>query len=377
MKPPVVRETSFDTFQGMEREWERLRDESGGDPLFMSWTWLSTWWEVFGDPAGAEWICLVIEDGQGGLAGAAALFRHRGASRGPIRIRKLSVVGGFVRAREGVLSQYAELLGDFDGSPKLLSPMLDHLSGRLDWSELSLGLVPRDSDMLRALRSEASARRWHLRERGSVPSHVVEMRGTFQEYCATRAPSVRRRLVNERRRLAALGEATLEYVDASRAEQTLQLMNRLRAARSGEPAFSPRALEFHLRLIPRLSPTALRLTKLSLAGEPISVNYALRMGNREYGVAMGFDHGLDGKVSLGTLHLGYALEDAWRDGVGSYDLMTSTPGTDAWKVRLADTSVELVNLQVVRNPVLGAMYRWHDRASLARGTQSRRDTPST
>ena len=92
-------------------------------------------------------------------------------------------------------------------------------------------------------------------------------------------------------------------------------------------------------------------------------------------MALGFDERLDPSISLGILHIGYALEDAWDGGVVRYDLMTSPPGEAGWKKQLATETVELVSLRLVRNRALAELYRWYDRrqSQLKRMRRKRRD----
>jgi hypothetical protein len=329
----------------------------------MGWDWLSAWWDVFGASSGATWVCIVCEDEAGVVQAIAPLGLRRAAVRGPLWTRRLSLLGGFF-VGEGIHRQYPQLLGAFDRHPELLTATLDRLSERGDWGELALVSVPRANAWFEPLAREATSRGWHLRTTDNVPSHVIDMRGTFEDYLARLGASARRRLVHQRKRLAAIGPVSLAYADPSNAAEALDVLNTLRAESVGTPAFGGRALAFHLRLIAGLSdPASLRLSTLSVAGEPQSVNYALRAGGRQYGMAMGRHPRFDRKVSLGTLHLGYELEAAWADGVERYDLMTSRAGEEGWKQELGASPAELIDVRVVRQPLLAAAYRLHDRIS--------------
>ena len=359
--PLVIRPLDGGPNEVTEADWRRCRAASGADPLFMGRHWMTAWWDVFGAAAEATWKGIAVEDQAGETVGICPVFLQRGrVGSSPLPIRRLGILGSFFRGPGTVLTQYNQLLGPFEDRRPVLTTMLDYLDGLGEWSELCLQLAPEAS--LDALRDEAARRGWHVREVPSLPSYVVRTEGTFAEYCASLSPSVRRRLVNQRRRLAAAGDVELSYVEPAEASGALERMNGLYAKRAGAPAFDARALRFHERFLTGLPDTAeLRLSQLSVDGTVVSVNYAVRVEDREYGIALGFDDGFDRRVSLGTLHLGYALEHAWRDGVVSYDLMTSPRGAHEWKARLATATLPLVGVQIVRRSWLAALYRVHDR----------------
>jgi len=346
-------------------DWERCRSASGADPLFMGRHWMSVWWDVFGAPEGADWLGAAVEDDAGEIVGVCPVFRQRGTLRGtPIPVHRLGVLGGFFRGPGTVLTQYNQLLGDVTARPELLARILDYLDGLDDWSEMCLQLAADGSEALTALRAEAARRRWYVRVVPSLPSYLVRTGGTFAEYVASRSPSTRRRLLYQRRRLEQSGRFEFTYVEPAASHEALAKMNELYADRAGAPAFDARTMAFHERFIGELPEWgALRLSLISVDDRVVSVNYAVRVRDREYGIALGFDDRFDNRISLGTLHLGYALEDAWRDGVASYDLMTSARGSQEWKARLATSTIPLVGIQIVRRSWLAALYHVHDRFS--------------
>jgi hypothetical protein len=72
----------------------------------------------------------------------------------------------------------------------------------------------------------------------------------------------------------------------------------------------------------------------------------------------GFIDDFDNKVSLGSLHLGFAAEAAFRDeSVDFYDLLAGSGKTHFYKSHFHGEPIEFSTFQVVRNPVLGLLYR--------------------
>jgi CelD/BcsL family acetyltransferase involved in cellulose biosynthesis len=243
-----------------------------------------------------------------------------------------------------------------------MAALLDHLDGIEGWSELVFPMISRASPSLEALVRAARARGWHLRIKTMRSSRVVRLDGGFETYLRSLSHKTRRRLFNQRKRLEDLGRVEFKHVAWDEGADLIQEMNRFRARRKAGEALGERTLEFHRVLATRLpSLESTRLSCLCLDGVPASVNYALRMKKREYGIQMGFDPSIESRLSLGLLHLGYALEAAAADGITRYDLMTGMgPGPD-WKDSIANDEIELVSVQVLRGKMLSCLYGTFDR----------------
>jgi CelD/BcsL family acetyltransferase involved in cellulose biosynthesis len=92
------------------------------------------------------------------------------------------------------------------------------------------------------------------------------------------------------------------------------------------------------------------------------VLYDIRKGARQYNMKMGFDPAFSSRVSLGLIHLGYAMEAAADHGVAVYDFLAGQGQTSDYKRHLSQARRALSCVQMVRGRVLPALYRWRDRA---------------
>ena len=90
-------------------------------------------------------------------------------------------------------------------------------------------------------------------------------------------------------------------------------LNRLHQLRWRKPAFTGRRLHFHTTLARRLAARGeLALSRLRVGAEVVSVLYDIRKGPRQYNIKMAFNPAFSHRVSLGLIHLGYAMEAACR-----------------------------------------------------------------
>ena len=58
-------------FSGLRDDWEVLLRNSNADPLFMSWPWLYSWWETWGDCLRLELVLLGVYSADGQFVGIA------------------------------------------------------------------------------------------------------------------------------------------------------------------------------------------------------------------------------------------------------------------------------------------------------------------
>ena len=204
--------------------------------------------------------------------------------------------------------------------------------------------------------------RQYVRDIDPSVSYQADLSGGFSGYLRRLGQSTRRSVFNLRRRLALQGEVSFELLSAEEIDSGFNDLNRLHRLRWKQPAVAGAGLEFHGRLARRLVTRGeLALSRLRVGGRVVSVLYDIRKGARQYNISMGFDPSFGAKVSLGLLHLGYAMEAAAERQVSTYDFLAGTGQRSDYKRHLSQASRRLGCLQVLRGYLLPTLYRWHDR----------------
>ena len=348
----VIRLTEDEILREPER-WHDLLERSDADRLFMGWAWQSSWWRTWKTPLGLE-PCLVGVYRGHALVGLAPLYRYR--RRGPFgrTTTELHVIGNAPRIAPTVRTEYSDFVIDSaqrDGVRDALARALkamrwdvlivcDHVeSGHLDQ-------VEKASYAMRSVRQED----WGV---------VLDTTGSFQAWLQQLGRNTRLKAYNRRTYLQQLGEVELRLVEA---DDGLDLLNAFHRERWGKPAFSGRSLEFHYEFRARLTKdNELRASALAVDGIVPSVLYDVRAGSRVYNLQAGFDDTFDPKLSLGTLHLGYAIERAFRDdAVSSYDLLAGGGKKTYYKGRFQGQKVRFQQVHLVRDPLLKSAYQVYD-----------------
>ena len=151
--------------------------------------------------------------------------------------------------------------------------------------------------------------------------------------------------------------ARADEVEAGFAE-----LNRLHEMRWGRPAFIGQRLQFHLRFARHLARQGeLRLSRLSVDGRVVSVLYDVLRNGRQYNIKMAFDPTFSQRLSIGLMHLGYAMEAAAAERATLYDFLAGPGKTTDFKRLLSQKQCPLSSVQMVRGALLPALYRWRDR----------------
>jgi len=193
-------------------------------------------------------------------------------------------------------------------------------------------------------------------------SYQADLSQGFTAYVAALSTDARRKIWNLRRRLARRGHVTLEMVGEGQVVAAFDDMNRLHARRWGGELFRGARLEFHLEFARGAAARGeLAMSRLLIDGHPVSVLYDVRIAGCQYNIQMGFDPQLDSGISLGVLHLGFAMEDAAAHGVTVYDFLAGPGRSENYKERFSQRTQALQCIQWVRNGWMANLYRLHRR----------------
>lgn len=342
--------------------WDGLLARSDADPLFLSWGWLTHWWECYGQVLGHPPLIMAFYRGDE-LVGLMPLYR-RLVRRGPLVLaRSVQIIGLSWRDPEPLISEYLDVIA----APHEVNAVRDAcLTALLDdptWQELVIGQTVAGQNWCEAIRECSSLGTHYVRDLDRSVSYQANLAGGFGAYLKELGQSTRRSVWNLRRRLAEHGVIALEQVAAQEIGCAFVDLNRLHQLRWNRPAFSGKRLAFHIDLAHALSAAGeLALSRLRVGGNVISVLYDIRKGPRQYNIKMAFDPAFSRRVSLGLIHLGYAMEAAADRGVVVYDFLAGLGQKNDYKRYLGQAHRNLSCVQMLRGWMLPRLYRLYDAA---------------
>ncbi len=345
-----------------ESAWDGLLARSNADPLFLSWEWLTRWWQCYGGSLGRTPDILAFYRGAT-LVGLAPLY-HRWVLRGGVLIaRSVQMIGLSWRDPEPLISEYLDVIAAPEDLADVRYACLCVLLEEPAWNELVVGLTAGGEEWRAAIARRAPFGAYYVRELDKAVSYQADLAQGFESYLRGLGQSTRRRVWNLRRRLAQHGPVSIEVLPAEEVAGGFAELNRLHQLRWGKPAFAGKRLAFHVTLAVRLARRGeLALSQIRVAGRVVSVLYDIRKASRQYNIKMGFDPAFSRQMSLGLLHLGYAMEHAAQVGVRVYDLLAGPGQNTDYKRHLSQMRRALSSVQMLRGRVLPALYRWRDHA---------------
>lgn len=341
-------------FSQIRPEWDALLAKSDADPLFMSWAWQISWWDVWEDELGLRLRLLGVYDDGGGLVGLAPLYEHRFRTPVGWEILRLHAIGNAWKLSPTVRTEYVQFIVERENSDAILAAITGYLA-KLEWDEL---IIPDadESGMARweqALKPRVDASKVIRSESEGI---LINTSGGFSQWLANLGRNTRLKAYNRR----DIFERELQgrFVSWDSSGEFLERLNHFHQSRWGKPCFDAFALAFHTKLLARLgNDQSARLSVLMAGKDIVSVLYDIQAGSRVYNLQAGFTEKLHGKVSLGTLHLGYAIEQSFRaPDIHGYDLLAGAGKNTFYKRHFKGETVCFTTVEYVRSPLLKAAY---------------------
>lgn len=361
-QPLSARPWSEDDFRCARGPWNRLLANSAADPLFLSWEWQWHWWRRHKEALQADLRVVAVYAGADTLVGIAPFYsravRERGALQSFHSASRLELIGTAWRVGEAAFSDYLDIIAARGGQPAVARCIADWLLAQDFWQEMALCCVRRDSSAV-CLARELARTRLFVREVDPLSAWCIRLPAVFEEHVARLDSHTRRRLWHHRRRLSV---PRLEYADGSQVEEYFELLWSMAAQRWGEPKDAAASRRFQIDAAVSLASSGnLRMSRLATSAGPLSVMYAARVGRTVYYLQSAFEVRSRG-ISPGILHLGYAIEDACREGAEYFDLLAGRGRKRDYKRELGAHPVPVVSLHVVRGALAAALYGAYETA---------------
>ncbi len=353
---------TIDEFAKAEHAWTDLLAASTADPLFCGWNWLYTWWQHFGKSGNPELALLVAKDGKQDIIGIAPTYLVKGKARGIWPFTRLQLIGSAFRNPSPMFSEKSGFIVRTGLERPVIRALLNYVEADQPWDELVLSYIEAQNPGMSMVQELAGTAGHLVRESDSMLGYEIPTTGSFDAYRASLGKHTRLNAFNRRKYLETKGEVKITGYNESDPEEFFGILNQLHTQRWGQAAFAGQRLAFNLEFASRMAHTAnLQCSVLTVAGRPVSALYNVRAGSREYNIQSGFDANFDKKLSLGYLHLGYAIERAFNDPeVEVFDLLGGEGKNAQFKHHLAPESYKLTTIQIVRSKPLKLAYGIYD-----------------
>ncbi|MEO5824008.1 MAG: GNAT family N-acetyltransferase [Vicinamibacteraceae bacterium] len=330
-----------DQFRLLGQEWNALLAASPADTLFLTWEWISTWWDVYGTDS--RLYVLAVRDDDGTLVGIA-----------PLRIRTRSRLGGLLRLRVvefigtggDVTPEYLDLIALPGREAAVADAVADVLRQDRSIDVIDFRSCPSASPSIARMR-ERLEQEGHgllqLRHDSTCPS--MRLPATWELYWASRSRNHRKKLKEYDKRcereLAIQLRLTSSVDEIDADMQTLMTLHHRRWDHGSRAFQSDRYRRFHLRLARLLLDRgALRLFSLETGSKVVASLYCFSYHGRYYYYQAGRDPDYS-RYRVGLVLLHRAVGQAIAEGAHTFDFLS---GDEDYKYTWADQ--QAVNLRL-------------------------------
>lgn len=329
---------TFDQFQSLREDWDRLLIEARPDNMFLSFDWICRWWEFYGKDY-ELWTPVAEREGRVEGIQPMMLARRRDGTR------RLLLLGA-----GDILPNRVDVIAAPAMRGEVTRAFWRFMAERSDaWDLLEFEDLPEDSPWVDLLTRELDGQAPAARVSVSSVNYTIALPASFQDYLQSRGAKTRADLRSHQRRLlksfpTARYERVRTEPDLERVFDALVNLHQARWNQRGvEGAFADnRFADFHRESARAgLENGTLRLYYLEVENKTIGVCYWYRIGRRVSGYQTAFDidwrdHG------VGNLVLTYALEQSIAEGAEEFDFLQ---GDEAYKEHWATGVRDNIRLQ--------------------------------
>lgn len=354
----ITRITDSGQFRDMRAEWQALLEQSSVSPLFMSWAWQYSWWETWGERLGLQLYLLVARRGDR-LVGIAPLYLDRVALAGQLPVIRLQFIGNAFRRQDTVRTEYLEFISETGSADEVCNAFARQIADWDNWDEFVLCDLLSTTPTSQSMQSIAERHGWLKFVRMLDRGVQVDTSGRFDDYLSGLGRNTRLKLYNRRKYLESLGRVELIHADSDTLDDLFSVLNKFHRERWGKDCFAGESLLFHKQFLQRhMESGSYDFECITVDGKPISAIYNVRAADTMFNLQSGFDTQFDSKLSLGTLHMGLAIEEAFSEkGIKAFDLLAGRGKNQFYKTHFNGEIVEFSTLQLVRRRLLKLVYR--------------------
>jgi hypothetical protein len=345
-------------FNAMSTQWRACLSRSEAHPLFMGWPWLFSWWETWGRTLGLDLVLLGVYDEQNELVGIGPFCRGELVTPLGFRVRRLYLMGNAWRIAPTVRTEYCGLIVNRDRAEQVWNVLIGAVS-ELHWDECVIGDMLQTESHRMMEEFDQSVLQLSKVVRMKDEGVLLNVRGSFREWLNSLGPNTRLKVYNRRDYLDKRGTLEFSPWRHDKFEDFIAVLNHFHDLRWGKPAFDDDAVLFHTRFKSRIIDCGgqVKCSQMKFDGERISVLYDVIVGDKRFNLQSGYVEDFDRRVSLGAMHLGFAIEDSFNDpDISHYDLLAGGGKHCYYKSHFHGEKVEFQTVQFVRRPMLKGLY---------------------
>lgn len=351
---------SLSEFSELKDQWQDLLSRSNADKLFLSWSWMYNWWEIYGGLNNDNLLLLGIYDDKNRLVCLAPFYLSTTVIKNIFTVEIIQFLGTRVGGSSGFRTEYLQCIVDFEASNSCVSDIFNYLHNEVSFDELWLHDLIVDSPTYKEAKKLENNPKIYKRVQSESQSYGVNVVSHFKDFVTSLGKNTRLKTYNRRKVLASLGDLAIETVNPDNYQDTLIKLSEFHLHRwEKEISYSKNSL-FIEKLIADDSIQICGII-VRLDNEIIGCTIDILSAGRSYNFQSGYKDGIDKKVSMGSLTIGYAVElYCEKEDVKYYDFLAGEGKKSNYKARIAKAELHFESSQYVSTTILRYMYQFKD-----------------
>jgi len=337
------------SFLSLENCWNSLLEKSGSDNIFLTFEWLFTWWEVFGED---KELCLLLIKKEGEeIIGIAPLMISKGFRFLGRRLRKVEFIGS------GKCDYHDFIIIEKRG--EALKSIFDFFSKEYRlWDVIGLRHIPETSPNLQLLRSKEINNGLLGVEYIIDQCPYIFLYGDWDKFVKNLSRHLRQDLRRQKRRLEKRGAISVTQVQENGdPRENLQLLNKMFQQRIGDKKedsdfFKGKNLSFLTKIYQvMLSRHWLSISALFLDDKMIAYVFGFKYRGTFYYWNVSFNPAYH-SFSPGKILTGDIIKDCIEDDIRVFDFLS---GNEEYKLKWTDLAKANYELCYFKDNILGSI----------------------
>jgi GNAT superfamily N-acetyltransferase len=334
---------SEEAFYSMELLWDELIAKSDASPLFMSWQWIVSWWRQWGHALSLQLHVLLVFE-QEVIVGIIPFYQYKKRF-----LKKYQMIGNAWGLSPTVRSEYTSPIFLRDKTDALYKSLNAYIKAQAFNSSFIF------SDTLKNAMPTLSC--WEHR---MDVGYKISVSGDFNDYLLSLGRMTRLKAFN-RRMYVIEHYPSVEFqwliITRESLDDFFNNLNSFHLLRWGKPCFDRFAVNFHKSfLLGPMGPNAL-LSYLRVDGKIVSASYNIKIQDVIYNIQSGYLELFDKKVSLGTLHMGWLIETAFKNqSVNAFDFLAGFGRVEDYKKHYRGDAIHFYTFQYFSSSTVRALF---------------------
>lgn len=351
-------------FMNSRDKWNDLVLRAGCDPLFLSWQWMSTWWDTFSNPCMELKIVVIESKSSGELYAIAPLYTQKVQLKKLLKLNRIQFIGHSWNGPPTMRTELLEFIVDKKDASPLVKRLCEYIEKKIRWDEFALKDTIRSSETFRQIENVVKSSNCALRVRDEYINYHLNPKDCFSNYLSGLSGNTRRSLFNKRRKLEELGEIQFSPNGFTEFEEGYTKLDELHKKRWGNPIFFQEGQEFFRRFsVNNNGAFHLDFSVIKCDKNIISIQFNINTSKQRYNIQAGFDPDLSKQLALGSLHFGYEIENCYAKQIDRYHFLAGQGKQSDYKASLTSDGIDIIDCLIVKGLIYKSLYIIYDKIS--------------